>query len=341
MPTSAPTDWHNLETKFPEQSSPAEKLKFLLQYAVLAPSSHNTQPWLFRIQHNTVELYADRTRSLPVVDPQDRALIISCGAALFQLRLAIRYFGYTNRVNLFPHGIHSNLLAQVHFGVPYQANYEEEKLFKAIPKRHTHRAKFLDQPIPKWLLSEMEAAAIAEHSWLEWIQTQETREAVAQLIAEGDRRQMENPKFRQELAAWIHPNHSSHRDGMPGYAHGFGDGLSYAGAFVVQHFDLGKMQAQKDQQLALQAPALVVFGTKTDQPNDWLLVGEALARVLLCARANDVWAAFMNQPIEVAACRPRLSHLLHHIGYPQLLVRFGFGSDARPTPRRAIEDVLL
>jgi nitroreductase len=50
MPTSAPTDWHNLETKFPEQSSPAEKLKFLLQYAVLAPSSHNTQPWLFRIQ---------------------------------------------------------------------------------------------------------------------------------------------------------------------------------------------------------------------------------------------------------------------------------------------------
>ena len=74
--------------EFPEGADAAEKLTFLLRYAVLAPSGHNTQPWLFRVAGDAVELYADWTQALAVVDPEDRALTISCGAALFNLRVA-------------------------------------------------------------------------------------------------------------------------------------------------------------------------------------------------------------------------------------------------------------
>ncbi|WP_416666622.1 Acg family FMN-binding oxidoreductase [Egbenema bharatensis] len=332
--------WQISETDFPAQGTPTEQLQFLLQYAVLAPSSHNTQPWLFKLQNEQVQLYADRSRALPIVDPQDRALIISCGAALFNLCLAIRQFGYTDIVKLFPDASQADLLAQVQLGEPYHATATEQALFRAIPHRHTHRPQFLNQALSPDFLITLQSAAIAEHTWLEFI-SQANREAVADLIAEGDRRQMKNPQFRRELSDWIHPNRSPHRDGMPGYAHGFSDWLSYAGPFVIQHFDLSHPQAKKDRQLAQQAPALAVLGTAADRPEDWIAAGQALSHVLLLARSQGVMAAFMNQPIEVAELRPQLSQQLKQSGYPQLLMRLGFGADIKPTPRRSIEEVLL
>ncbi len=75
--------WQIEESDFPANGTTTEKLKFLLNYAILAPSGHNTQPWFFTIEDNAIELYADRTSTLPVVDPNNRELIISCGAAYF------------------------------------------------------------------------------------------------------------------------------------------------------------------------------------------------------------------------------------------------------------------
>ena len=65
------------------------QFRFLLRYAILAPSSHNTQPWLFSLQDRCVEIYADRSRSLRVTDPDDRQLTIAGGCALSNLRGAI------------------------------------------------------------------------------------------------------------------------------------------------------------------------------------------------------------------------------------------------------------
>jgi hypothetical protein len=47
MSTSPLTAWHISESDFPQQGTPAKQLQFLIKYAVLAPSGHNTQPWLF------------------------------------------------------------------------------------------------------------------------------------------------------------------------------------------------------------------------------------------------------------------------------------------------------
>lgn len=93
--------WNLSENQFPGGSN-VDKLRFLLSFAILAPSTHNTQPWLFKIVNNDslIELYADRTRGLPVVDPDDRELTISCGAALCYLQIALRYFGFRYNVEL-------------------------------------------------------------------------------------------------------------------------------------------------------------------------------------------------------------------------------------------------
>lgn len=115
--------------------------------------------------------------------------------------------------------------------------------------------------------------------------------------------------------------------------------MSLAGPFVIRTFDTGKGQAAKDRELAEGSPVLAILGTKEDTASGWLAAGQALAKVLLRARAEDVWASFLNQPIEVPELRPRLRELAGEGGFPQLLLHLGYSSGTRPTPRRAADEV--
>ena len=333
--------WNVSEEAFPIQGSPEEKLRFLLNYAVLAPSGHNTQPWLFRLSGDEVELYADRTRGLPVVDPEDRALTISCGAALFYLRTALRHFGYAGELETFPSPEDPDLLARVRLRTEQEATEQEQRLFRTIPERHSNRQVFEERQVPGRLLSALQAAAWEEGGWLDLAEEAETKHKIADLISEGDRLQHADKRFRQELAAWMHSNRSRSRDGVPGYAFGFRDIMSAAGPLVMRTFDMGGGQAAKDRQLAEGSPVLGVLGTEGDTPADWLFAGQALARVLLMAQAEGVSASFLNQPIEVPELRPQLRDVIGRTGFPQLLLRMGYGPEVRPTPRRTVEEVLI
>src|SRR5215203_7299801 len=131
--------WKVSDDIFPRSGEGEEKLRFLLNYAVLAPSGHNTQPWLFRVRNGEVDLYADRTRGLPVVDPEDRALMISCGVALFYLRVAIGHFGYAGELQTFPDPDDQDLLASVRLCPVQEPTEEDESLFRAIKERRSNQ----------------------------------------------------------------------------------------------------------------------------------------------------------------------------------------------------------
>ncbi len=340
--------WLVSETEYPRAGTIGEQLQFLLRYAILAPSGHNTQPWLFRIVDDTVELYADRSRALPVVDPDDRELIISCGAALATLEIAIQHFGHPAVLDVAPDPGNADLLARITVAgvelAPRRRSHDrphEDELFAAITQRHSNRSAFRDRDVPPWLDRRMVTDASSHGVWLCLVRG-ENRAAVADLIAEGDRIQMADKRFRRELAAWVHPNRSRTRDGMRGYGFGSANLMSYAGPQVIRSFDLGKGQAAKDHELAQHSPLLAVVGTPRDDQNAWLSCGRALQRALLQARAADVWSSHLNQPIEVEELRPRLAQLVGRAGeYPQLLLRFGFGSAVKAQPRRTVEEVTV
>jgi nitroreductase len=333
--------WDISSADFPHNGTTQQKWRFLVGYALLAPSSHNSQPWLFRICGNELELYADRMRACHIVDPSDRELIMSCGCALFHLRCAMAHFAYLGSVDLLPEPNDPDLLARLSLGIHGEASREESALFSAIPKRRTNRQPFRDEPLPSSLLSSLKSAAQDEFAWLHVLTSEQERHALARLIAEGDRRQWANKRFRLELAAWVHSNRSSARDGIPGYAQGVDDLLSCAGPLVVRTFDMGAGQAAKDHELATGSPGLVVLGTNGDTPRDWLYAGQALARLLLRARVEDVWTSFLNQPIELPDLRQRLGVSLGLTGFPQACLRLGFGEDIKPTPRRDVDEVLI
>jgi hypothetical protein len=113
------------------------------------------------------------------------------------------------------------------------------------------------------------------------------------------------------------------------------------GPFVLRTFDFGKGQAAKDRQLATGSPALAILGTRSDEPKDWLKAGMALSRMLLAAQTENVWSSFLNQPIEVLKLRPKVQELVEEEkGFPQILLRMGYGNEIKPTPRRPVDDVL-
>jgi len=333
--------WETSDASFPTKGDSSDKFRFLLNYAILAPSSHNSQPWLFNIVGDEIELYADRRRALPSVDPHDRELITSCGAALFHLQIALHHYGYSGRVRTFPRADDPDLLTSVGFGDRRNPSEEDEVLFRTIPKRRTNRMPFEQRPVPNDLLASLENAAKKEGAWLHVLRDESRRGKVADLVAEGDRVQMASASFRRELAAWIHPNRVVSHDGMPAYSmgmSGFGSGLA---PLIVRTFDVGKGQAAKDRQLATGSPVLALIGSETDAPSDWLDAGRALAHVLLLARASEVWASFLNQPIEVPELRTKLRNELNVGGFPQLLLRMGYGADVKPTPRRTPGEILM
>lgn len=324
-----------------EELSPADRWWVLLHYAVMAASGHNAQPWRFLIHGDTAELWADRSRSLPVVDPQDRELAIGCGAALLNLRIAIHHFGFTERITLLPDSANPDLFARIELAGRRPAHPSEQELFQAIPARRTNRLPFEPKPVGAEITSAFEAAASEEGVWLVPLLADADRKRVATLIADGDRIQAADPAMRKEMASWVRRNDSQTRDGLRGYSFGHGRLESLIAPLYIRYANWGEAQAESDRELAVRAPLLAVLGSDSDSPLDWLRTGQALGRILLIAQASALSGSFFNQPVEVPVLRERLRVSIGASGFPQLCIRIGHAKPVLPSPRRRVEEVVV
>jgi hypothetical protein len=283
------------EIEFPKTGTTVEKLNFILNYTLLASSCSNTQPWLFQVVNEAIFLYANLSHPLPTVDPHHRELIISCGMALFNLRLALRHFGYKDEIKTFPDPSRPDVLAQIQISEPILASTDEQMLFDAIPNRHINHKKFQDWNVPQSLLSWLKVDAEQERTWLYVVKSNTARQAIAELVVQSLDRQwlvgshylrMTDLNFPCELAQGFYP-------------------------------DINR-------QLVTQSPVIAVLGTKSDLPVNWLNTGQALERILLRGQAVGLTASFLNQVIRLPSLRTQLNNLIYEQGYPQILLRLGF-----------------
>ena len=362
--------WKNGEADFPVKGSKAEKLRFLVNYAVLAPSKYNSQPWLFELRDDALDLICDRSWAFRVTDPESRELILSCGAALLNLRLAAQHFGHPAVIETFPAPGDRYLLARIHLADarrsggpnpilgldgaqncrPHSAERRpafhslDRELFGAIRKRRTHRGCFRNGTPPEEVLARCCEAVANSGAWLHIIRDRQTRHALADLVARGDREQMGNRAFRRELARWIHPVRGKAKDGLSAAVFGLGrpvDLLTPGLSLLLWTINWGRFIAAHDRELAESSPVLAVLGTTNDTPQAWLAAGEALEAVLLHAAVAGLGASFLNQPIEVEHLRNGLPSVIGRSGFPQILLRLGYGGRARRTPRRPASEVLI
>jgi Nitroreductase family len=334
--------WNIDPSRFPATGPAISKACFAVGYAILAPSSHNTQPWRFIVNGDELLLCADRNRSLPHIDPFDRELIISCGAALFNLRVALAHFNVLVEITTFPQSSDRDIVARIAFPNSGPTFKDLAELFNAITKRVTNRFAFSEEDVPDVIIARLKSAVESEGVDAVFVRTLNERGRIAALIAEADRRQFEDTSFRRELAGWIHPSRSD--DGMPGASQGFyalTDFTTPIAVMAIRTFDLGNGVAAAHQQLARGSPLLIILSTPMDNNEAWLAAGLGLQRMLLVAANAGYSSSYLNQPIEVSDLRTRLATEFGVAGHPQLLLRLGHGSTVPHSPRRPIADVLI
>lgn len=337
--------WDIRERDFPERGTTADKLRFLVGYAVLATSHYNAQPWLFRVRAQEVDLFADCSRALPAADPNGRLLTIACGAALFNLVAAARAFGLATAVEVLPDPTRPDWLARI--GVNDQGAPAEghRLLLAAMTTRRTHRGALDEgEPSPSLLRAVAEAIA-AQGARLAFIRTGNLREAVAELVAEAETALQSDAAFREERDRWICDDGSARRDGIPRrYAE---DLWGFPGLGMPEwSVEVGAQRTPanhgtRQAALARAGGILALISTDGDTPADWLATGRALKHAVLLARGAGIWAAYHNQPTQLPAFRNRLRELLAEQGQPQILLRLGHGDSPPQIPRRPAAEVLI
>jgi hypothetical protein len=310
---------------------------YLIGVAGRAPSVHNTQPWRFTINGNAIDLYADAGRQL-LVDPDSREMLISCGAALYGLRLAVRSLGYQPEVELLPELPARRPLARVRLGLPAPMTAEERKMLVAGPHRHTHRGPFEVSPLPAGLFTQLREDARAEGATLTEIIPGPVREELMALVADCGRSQECDSRSRADTLRWSRDVASTDRDGVPAHAFRAAPGRE-PDRLPQRDFDLGRGIGRLP--VGGPAPAVTAVLCSTgDSPEDWLHAGQALYRLLLRAASRWVFASLNTQPLEDPSTRTLIAHRLALPGAPQMLLSLGVSRTARPTPRRAADDLI-
>jgi hypothetical protein len=310
-------------------------LESCVSLATLAPSTHNTQPWHFRVRGECVELIADRSRALPVSDPEDRELTISCGAALFTLRVAAAARGFGGLVETLPVPGDQDLLARV---TPVSGYFhhltDAAPLAQAIEKRRTYRKPFIRETIPDVKVRSLCKSAANEGATLVVMEDDTQRRRLVELVEQADQQLWKDTHWRRELSAWMHPRRKGEGFGIPGLAHA-------AAQLVARTFDLGGGVPASGEQLLAGSPVLVVLCSPGDAPVDWLATGQALQRVLLRACTDGLQASFLNQPLHLARHRDHVARMVPHAGVPQLVLRLGRPVDElAPVVRRPLDQVM-
>jgi Nitroreductase family len=312
-----------------------EQVALLLDAARAAPSLHNSQPWRFAVRASRVEVRADPTRALPAVDPDGRQRLISCGAAVFNLRLAMAHLGYAARTTLCPEPADPDHVATVVCTGPHEAGHEERTLYSMIARRRTNRGTYRPEPVPPPVLRELLAAADRESATLRPVAT-DRRAAVGALIARGIDQQARSPALRREFAHWV----SDELEPSAGTPFESWLRAPYPLPALAGHDRLTADEWAAVEALAADS-TLLVLCSSADGTADRLRVGQALQRVLLRATASGVAVSFLNQPIEVPTLRLELAALLGTEECPQMLLRAGYSrSTALRTGRRAVEHVV-
>jgi len=305
-------------------------MRSLIPYALLAPSSHNSEPWKFRVGNAHVDVFADSARWLRIADADRREMYLSLGCALENLLVSAEHFGLRYELMFQPGVGASDWVARVNFARGRHRSRPPE-LFDAIPVRRTNRRLYTGAAVPEGVLSRLREC-VKEDGVRLWTSADPiVQSRLARLVMDADRIEYANPEFRRELGDWV--GRGAFRTPRP---------LRPLARVAVTHIDRGRAIGRRDAALVHSSGAVAVVLASSDSPETQIRAGMALQRVWLLATSLGVAMQPMSAPLEIPQLRSELSQSINAVGArPVHLFRLGFArSEKRPTPRRALSEVI-
>lgn len=306
-----------------------------------APSVHNTQPWHWMIGEKSIHLMADQTRRVPITDVEGRDLLLSCGAALNHLRIALAALGWRTRVHYVPNSSDPGRLAAVEF-VPRVPSEEDIALAAAIPRRHTDRRRFSSWPVPQGHLDLMVRRAAEAGALLIPVTDRFTRHQLTRAIDEAARLQRDRPGYQAEVAAWS----GRSRVAQDGILAGSAPAIQQThGDTTMRSFPSGTLADAETGHGEPDGGQLLVLATPADDPVSMLRAGEAASVAMLTATDLGMATCPLSQALEVADTRALIhDQILDAAAHPHLILRTGWLPVAAPqppqSPRRPTSDTI-
>jgi hypothetical protein len=298
--------------------------------ATRAPSIHNTQPWRFTAGPEHLEVFLDRDRALPVLDPTSRQQVISCGSAIEFAVVALAVAGFTTEVDV--------------------ATDDGAALAAAIERRHTVRAAFQSRAVPAELVDRLQREAASFDAWLKPITRSEEEVATVFLISRAEEMEQNDPAYRAELDRWMRTEPGAD-DGVPVDAVPSDDPRARPSNWLIRDFVVSRREQHAFLEPGdpdapppeVERPTVVLLGTAGDDRYAWLQSGRALGRLLLVGTASGVAASPLTQALDWPVTRTRMKSRLSLVGHPQMLLRMGYPPEPVTGPvsgRRPVSDVL-
>lgn len=323
----------------PRVTGAQEALRQAAMRGCLAPSVHNTQPWRWRLSKARLDLLADRSRQLRILDPTGRQLLLSLGCALFNARVSLSANGHEPVIERFPDPEDPDFIARISVDSAAVVTDDIHTLNPVIGLRQTNRRRFADDEVDAFVIDSMRRAAQAEASDLIAITAEDHRLTTAVLTQQADQEENANPAYRAELRAWTSDD-PHRRDGVPAAAVPHVDAGS-EDDIPIRDFDTRGTGWLPTATRSSMRQCLLLLTTDDDSPTGWLRAGEALERIWLEATRNGYAVSLFTQVIEVPRTREQLRAELGLVSHPLVLLRVGRAPKTASSHRRRVEDVLV
>jgi hypothetical protein len=312
--------------------SPADT-RVLFQAVAQAPSVHNTQPWVMELHERSVLLFERWDVKLSHHDPKGRDRLLSCGAALANLELAMRHLGWETDTVLFPDPAHPDQVATVEAVRRRQPTQTEQELYDAITRRRSQRFAFDGEPLTAEEIHAVEHALLAHRVGVRRVVGKTEAGVIAGLIEHTAKALRHDRAYLRELRS-LTVDRGHGRVGIPAdrIGHGLFGGLIHSGDSAPDHDVLTSRIARE---------CVLIVETVDDAKWDHVLAGAAVQRAWLAATHLGLAASVITQPLQLAEVRAGLSEQLHLPGFPHALLRVGRSQRVvKPSPRRTFVDVV-
>lgn len=326
-------------------AEPMDRIKTLLKFATLAPSTHNSQPWTFEIGDDFCVIRPDTKLRLPAADPLGRDLYISIGCAVENLVIAAKFFNTLKSVQYQRLG--NGWGVRIYFKNlgKLSRSSDNARLISAITNRTNSRGIFEPKKIDQPLIDQLLKDAKVEYPEVELVVITDPTKIIklARLTAQGIEKIYANKAFRHEFSQWINPNFSSRREGIPGYALKMPTIVSMVLPTLVKHFNLGKRLSRFNYASIVSAPAIAVISTLKNTSRSWIDTGRLAERAMLELTSQNIKSSVFVAAIETKELNQLAKKIIHTGLKPQFIFCLGYMQDQlkNPTPRHSLKQKIL
>lgn len=331
--------WNIKISDFRKTKSNIERLKVVVNFGILAPSGHNTQPWKVSISEKSIGIFIENERRLLVGDPTDRLLHISIGCFIENILISLDYFGYKYNLKLV--NSKNNKIANIEIKSHKLNKHSKEHLLNFIPHRVTNRNKYSMTEDYKRVIRNIKKLKFYNLHF-DYLESSSNTKSLCEDVIDANIETFENSDFRKELSRHIRTNITKKGTGMPAFGMGMPTLVSFIVPFLIKKINVNKLSKRDDLKLLIDhTPIYCLISSKGNSHKDWINIGRFYERIALIATSVGMSTHPMAGPIILVKYKKKIKKHFNTLYEPQMFFRLGKPlGKTRHSPRLAISDII-